>query len=251
MQRKKLRKFIIYSLTFHLVLISAVLFYFYKHPLDGGKSGTVIVGIVSSSDLTQNGTSDSSEISEKKIEQKAVSKPDLALKKDDFKEEITTWEKTAKIKQEEPAKIAKQETAQKPQTQKSFDTQNKSDNKSSGQETASAKTSESRTEGNPEASGYAGYNTELAYPDYNHNPKPKYPKVARKRGYEGEVKLKVFVLADGRVGKIEVIRPSGYDVLDQSALEAVKDWVFVPGKENGKEISSWVTVPITFQLKNG
>lgn len=251
MQRKKLRKFIIYSVAFHLVLISAVLFYFYKHPLDGGKSGTVMVGIVSSGDLSKNGTSISPENSEDKQEQKEISKPDLALKKDDVKEEITTQKKTVKTKQIEPAKIAKQETVQKHQPQKSSDNQNKSDNTSTGQETGSAKTGESREHGTPEASAYAGYSTELAYPDYNHNPKPKYPKVARKRGYEGEVKLKVFVLANGKVGKIEVIRPSGYDVLDQSALEAVRDWVFVPGKENGKEISTWVTVPITFQLKNG
>jgi len=251
MQRNKLKKFIICSVAFHLVLISAILIYFYKHPLTGGRAGTVMVGIVSSGDISQNSTSTSSDITEEKLEQKVVSKPDIALKKDDVKEEKTTQKKTVKTKQEKPAKIAKRESAQKPQPQKSSDTQNKSDNTSTGQEIASAKIGESKTQGNPEATGYAGYSTELAYPDYNHNPKPKYPKVARKRGYEGEVKLKVFVLADGRVGKIEVIRPSGYDVLDKSALDAVRDWVFVPGKENGKEISSWVTVPITFQLKSG
>ncbi|MFB3147948.1 MAG: energy transducer TonB [Thermodesulfobacteriota bacterium] len=102
-----------------------------------------------------------------------------------------------------------------------------------------------------QATGLDGTKTELAYPDYNLNPKPKYPRAARKRGFEGEVKLKVFVLKNGKVGKIEITRPSGHEMLDQSALEAVKDWVFIPGKENGREISSWVTVPITFQLKSG
>ena len=61
----------------------------------------------------------------------------------------------------------------------------------------------------------------------------------------------MFVLENGKVGKIEVAQPSGHQILDESALDAVKDWVFTPGKENGKEISSWVTVPITFQLKSG
>ena len=118
-------------------------------------------------------------------------------------------------------------------------------------ETASLESEGSETTGQPEASGIAGTNTEIAYPDYRLNPKPKYPKTARKRGYEGKVKLKVFVLANGKVGKIEVVSPSGYEILDKSALEAVRSWVFVPGRENGKEISSWVTVPITFQLKSG
>jgi len=251
MQKNKLRKFIIYSVAFHLVLISAILIYFYKHPISGGKTGTVMVGIVSGGDVSQKSTGDSSKISESSQEKKEIHSPDLALKKDDLKEEITTQKKTEKIKKEEPAEIAKQKPVDRPQPQRSSDTQNKSDDTSIGQETASAKTGESETQGNTEASGSAGYNTELAYPDYNHNPKPKYPKVARKRGYEGEVKLKVFVLANGRVGKIEIIRPSGHEILDRSALEAVKDWVFVPGRENGKEISSWVTVPIAFQLKNG
>ena len=59
------------------------------------------------------------------------------------------------------------------------------------------------------------------------------------------------MLKNGKVGEIEITRPSGHEMLDQSALEAVKDWVFIPGKENGREISSWVTVPIIFQLKSG
>ena len=90
-----------------------------------------------------------------------------------------------------------------------------------------------------------------AYPDYGVNPKPVYPTAARRRGYEGDVKLRVLVLENGKVGKIEIEKPSGYEVLDESALNAVNGWVFIPGKENGKEVSSWVTVPISFRLKSG
>ena len=92
---------------------------------------------------------------------------------------------------------------------------------------------------------------ENAYPNYKTNPKPNYPIIARKRGYEGEVLLKVWVLADGSIGELELEKPSGYAVLDQSALEAVRKWLFVPGKQNGVAISSWVTVPIKFKLKSG
>lgn len=92
---------------------------------------------------------------------------------------------------------------------------------------------------------------ELAYPDYKINPKPKYPLIARKRGHEGEVLLKVWVLEDGSVGELKLEKPSGYSVLDESALNSVRNWIFVPGKRNGIPIRSWVTIPIKFQLTSG
>lgn len=90
----------------------------------------------------------------------------------------------------------------------------------------------------------------LAYPNYKVNPKPDYPMIARRRGYEGEVLVKVWVLKNGKVGDTELEKPSGYNILDDSALDAVKEWEFIPGTVNGKTISSWVTVPITFRLKS-
>lgn len=98
--------------------------------------------------------------------------------------------------------------------------------------------------------GY-GRGTEIGYPNYRLNPKPEYPQIAKKHRYEGLVVLNVFVLESGSVGKIEVRKSSGYDVLDNSALDAVKKWVFVPGKRNGQPMSSWVVVPIRFDLTNG
>lgn len=92
---------------------------------------------------------------------------------------------------------------------------------------------------------------ELAYPDYKINPKPKYPLIARTRGHEGEVLLKVWVLEDGSVGELKLEKPSGYSVLDESALNSVRNWIFVPGKRNGIPIRSWVTIPIRFQLTSG
>lgn len=93
--------------------------------------------------------------------------------------------------------------------------------------------------------------TQIAYPDYRINPKPRYPMIARRKGYEGVVLLRVWVLDNGRVGRVELERSSSHKVLDDSALDAVKDWVFIPGKKDGVPISSWVTVPIKFQLSSG
>jgi protein TonB len=86
-------------------------------------------------------------------------------------------------------------------------------------------------------------------PRYAQNPKPFYPQDARKRGYEGEVILRVEVLSDGRVGQIEVRKSSGYESLDHSALTTVKRWKFIPAKKGEEVVSLWVNIPIKFQLR--
>ncbi|HLE25541.1 MAG TPA: energy transducer TonB [Thermodesulfobacteriota bacterium] len=97
----------------------------------------------------------------------------------------------------------------------------------------------------------SGQAVEVGYPDYKINPKPGYPIIARRNGYEGAVLLKVWVLEDGKVGKIEIEQSSGHEILDKSAIEAVTNWIFMPGKRNGVPLPSWVTVPIKFQLRGG
>jgi len=89
----------------------------------------------------------------------------------------------------------------------------------------------------------------FAQPRYAENPKPLYPQEARKKGYEGEVLLRVEVLSNGRVREIEVRRSSGHEVLDRSAIAAVKQWRFVPAKKGETPIPVWVNIPITFQLR--
>lgn len=86
-------------------------------------------------------------------------------------------------------------------------------------------------------------------PRYADNPKPVYPREARRRGYEGEVLLRVEVLMDGRVGRVEVKRSSGYEILDRSALTAVKQWRFIPANEGNGSVSCWVNIPIKFALR--
>lgn len=89
----------------------------------------------------------------------------------------------------------------------------------------------------------------LAQPRYAENPKPHYPKEAKRKGYQGEVLLRVEVLSNGTVGEIEIKRSSGYEILDRSALTAVKEWKFIPAKRGETTIPVWVNVPIAFQLR--
>jgi protein TonB len=89
----------------------------------------------------------------------------------------------------------------------------------------------------------------FAQPRYGENPKPLYPHEAKKKGYEGEVLLRVEVLSNGRVGEIQVRRSSGYDVLDRSAIKTVKQWKFIPAQKGETPVPVWVNIPVAFQLR--
>jgi protein TonB len=108
---------------------------------------------------------------------------------------------------------------------------------------------EDENRGTPQGYGSTEGMITYATPKYKENPGPHYPNVARKRGYEGRTLLRVEVLASGKVGRIRIATSSGFDVLDQAALASVRDWTFVPGTQNGKNIKQWVMVPIKFSLR--
>ena len=81
-------------------------------------------------------------------------------------------------------------------------------------------------------------------------PAPEYPLVAREAGWEGTVVLQVEVLPGGTAGAVTVYRSSGYPVLDQAAVKAVKAWRFVPAMDGNFPIRSSVRIPVKFDLKS-
>lgn len=84
--------------------------------------------------------------------------------------------------------------------------------------------------------------------NYLQNPQPKYPLSSRKLGEEGVVVLRVFVEIDGVAKKVEIKTSSGFVRLDKSAMDAVREWKFVPAKKGEEHISTWVNVPIVFKM---
>ena len=105
--------------------------------------------------------------------------------------------------------------------------------------------SENQTDGNT-----YNLNTVIAYPLYKENTPPVYPEIARVSGYEGIVLVSAEILPDGRVGNMRIRKSSGYAILDQSAIEAVKPWKFEPAKKSGNPFTVWVELPIKFILHN-
>lgn len=84
--------------------------------------------------------------------------------------------------------------------------------------------------------------------DYLSNPKPPYPSASRRLSEAGTVYLRVHVAADGHAHKVELKTSSGFPRLDQSALDTVAAWRFVPAKRGSTTVASWVVVPIVFSL---
>lgn len=82
------------------------------------------------------------------------------------------------------------------------------------------------------------------------NPKPEYPKLARKRGWQGRVILSVHINAEGRAVHIQIKQSSGHKVLDRAALRALKKWKFEPAQKAGIRIASQLNIPIRFDLMN-
>jgi len=84
--------------------------------------------------------------------------------------------------------------------------------------------------------------------DYLNNPAPMYPRVSRRLREQGVVMLRVYVLPSGLPEVVELKSSSGSTRLDESALEAVRKWKFVPAQSGGRAVSAWVIVPIEFSL---
>jgi protein TonB len=77
----------------------------------------------------------------------------------------------------------------------------------------------------------------------------RYPNLARENDIQGKVYVRFAVTATGAVKKVTVAR--GVDpLLDAEAIRVVKSLPkWKPGKQRGKPVNVWYTVPINFQLQ--
>ena len=85
--------------------------------------------------------------------------------------------------------------------------------------------------------------------NYAHNPKPEYPALAKSREWQGQVLLRVKVSAAGLSDAVEVDHSSGHEILDDAAIDAVKQWRFIPARRGDMAVASSVIVPIVFSLR--
>jgi len=76
---------------------------------------------------------------------------------------------------------------------------------------------------------------------------PIYPEIARQARVEGIVILEATTDIYGRVQSVKVLR--SVPLLDQAAIDAVRQWLYEPLVINGKPRGVIFTVTVTFQLK--
>jgi protein TonB len=77
---------------------------------------------------------------------------------------------------------------------------------------------------------------------------PRYPRSARKRGIEGVALYEVWLDANGNQIKQVLIESSGAEMLDVSALRAIKQWQFSPHISGGQKVAHRVQIPVRFKL---
>jgi TonB family protein len=88
----------------------------------------------------------------------------------------------------------------------------------------------------PEQPAYALDNSPIHYPVW-----------ANIQGVEGQVTLRVEVLASGLPGKMWLKQSSGSGLLDLDAQEQLKHWRFMPARKNGQPVSAWIDVPVLYR----
>ena len=79
----------------------------------------------------------------------------------------------------------------------------------------------------------------------------KYPKIAQRRNWEGQVVLAFHITHEGNIEDIKINHSSGYNVLDQAAMISLQKIGQLP------QLTSWlntgieIQIPIIYQLTKG
>ena len=76
---------------------------------------------------------------------------------------------------------------------------------------------------------------------------PLYPAAAKSARVAGTVIIEATIGADGKVMNAKILR--SVPMLDQAALDAVKQWEYSPTRLNGKPVPVVMTVTVAFKLQ--
>lgn len=79
------------------------------------------------------------------------------------------------------------------------------------------------------------------------NPTPAYPPAARRAGIEGYVLVRLYLLADGRVERLEILE--GNEIFYEDVERTLAGWRFHPAITDGRPVPTRWTVRIPFELR--
>ncbi|MGF1702345.1 energy transducer TonB [Photobacterium makurazakiensis] len=89
----------------------------------------------------------------------------------------------------------------------------------------------------------------VSKPTFATRPSPvKYPRIAKRRGLEGQVLVEVWIDEKGKQVRHSLVHSSGTVVLDEAALKAIQRWRFSSHVVDGQAIAHRVQIPVRFKL---
>jgi periplasmic protein TonB len=78
-----------------------------------------------------------------------------------------------------------------------------------------------------------------------------YPEQARRDGQEGRAVVKICINTSGKVDTAEMATSSGNPQFDEAAIKVGKAFRFKPPTQEGKPVSTCVSLPVKFELHGG
>jgi TonB family protein len=92
--------------------------------------------------------------------------------------------------------------------------------------------------------------TGMSNPKLSHRVSPSYPPTARAKNREGQVIVDFVVDEKGVVQNAHAVGAGDTD-FETQAVDAVKQWRFIPGRKDFRAVSTHMQVPINFSLERG
>ena len=81
-------------------------------------------------------------------------------------------------------------------------------------------------------------------------PQVEYPRASRRKGETGRAQVRVLIDESGLPSKVELLKSTGFALLDEAALSAVRKTRFKPYMQNGQPQAGWALIPLSFDLDN-
>jgi TonB family protein len=89
----------------------------------------------------------------------------------------------------------------------------------------------------------------LMLPRVQRDVRPNYTSEAMRQKVQGTVEVEVIVGTDGTVTRARITRSLDSILgLDDSALQAARQWTFRPAQLNGEPVAVWSTLVLDFRL---
>lgn len=85
-------------------------------------------------------------------------------------------------------------------------------------------------------------------PTFRKQVQPVFPSLARRRGKEGVVLLRLAINESGHLTQVELLEDPGYGFAE-AAIEAVRNSSFSPAHHNGRPVAVRAILPIRFTLR--